>query len=1342
MLCLAVMLSVMVVGAGAAFSDQDKIENTEAVDACSALNIINGYEDGAFHPERNIKRAEVTKMICVALNGGEEPNTSTNAKPTFTDVRGTIYAWAEGYIESCYAQGIVDGVNGNRFAPASNVTAAQLAKMLLVSLGYNAKTENFTGNAWETNVNVRAAQKGLYDGLAKLDTSAAVTRDQAAQMVWNAMQAYEVEYKDGVLQDKVVESTTDRLTLLYDKYEAYVNVGTLTTIEGKELGILMSESDKVDSDTKDVKFLDVNTDYSSLLGQKVKIMFKKTNEVMGVYATKDNALVTVNQNEIDVDAGKIVIGDKSYAVEKDGVTVIRDGETITERWKAGAFKDQQSADVITLIDTDNNNKVDAAYIKTVDVEKVTYVAASQIIAGSKTYRFADDNIAKDIKKDDWVIITKNLYNENNDIVVAEKKTGTVNATKSGDFMKYQIDETWFNETDSSSADINSNVKPGVKAEYVAVNGILYYAVKTTGTDKLTDVLFVAFRGKDGLSNDQARVMFPNGDKDTINLKNTYAIKQNGEKSAEIKDGTFYEYSKSGSNYELIELSYTEDFYGEFTARKDATTDGKTMSYTNGKKEISDSADVIVWTRGTGDNANTIDFKHITGKQFKSLIGTLEIGDENGKLDDNLLGGFTSDVDGLNRASVLAVKYNSTNGKLSSVFDNISANANYGFITKDAIKLANGNIKFTVWTGTENVEVIAEKSREGDFKKGTIVGYTDIQEKTSPKDETTYVMTDAVAIINGVEAGSITGVNTKGTKIESSTITLPSSDLDDYSTVLYVDSKAGTGKTDGKAVKANSQKVGDTTYYATNLLVFGEEVIVIDVNEIAGSRYNAYTLDEDITGLRDVQWLNTRTNDTDEGKAYPGAVMELSFYADKDGDLLIDGVQSVEKSYNVDNDTVKLPFKASKDKNVFSSLIVVGNVTASVNGQGGGTTTNGNVTITNNLPENTSVTVSKPSKVTGKVDIMVKVPDYIPNGAAVKFDYELNGDGAVLESNSVSGSVANGYVKATPTVDVSGYDKLAVTLDETAGVAFTDKVKVNIIDKTGKVTVDATDTSADLTTSSANDLKIKAKTVSDLVAAGAEVTVTGLATAANNKVYTLNAAELWDNGAAGTGKTLVNDKAAGDQAVVITITKLTNTVGSNKVTVKGLPAGYTAEPLQVSQAGESKNIVIEAPAWVSKAKVQYRVGTTGAYTTSGELAASANKLTVSSVAFAAGTSDITVEVADVQVTEATLAFEKAAGVNVDGTKINKIDINSKSTLTAAAEDVTFQASGNNTEKAKITFKVENIDVTTSAQCVKNNDGSYTLTWTANADNNTAETVSMKATGAGAAKIVVTAISSVS
>ncbi len=62
---------------------------------CTALNIIGGYEDGSYHPERNIERSEITKMICVALNGGKEPNLAVPATPTFSDVRGSADAWAE-----------------------------------------------------------------------------------------------------------------------------------------------------------------------------------------------------------------------------------------------------------------------------------------------------------------------------------------------------------------------------------------------------------------------------------------------------------------------------------------------------------------------------------------------------------------------------------------------------------------------------------------------------------------------------------------------------------------------------------------------------------------------------------------------------------------------------------------------------------------------------------------------------------------------------------------------------------------------------------------------------------------------------------------------------------------------------------------------------------------------------------------------------------------------------------------------------------------------------------------------------------------------------------------------
>ena len=954
--------------AGAAFTDEADIVNAEAVDLLTELNIINGYSDGSFNPEGDVTRAEFAKMIYVIRNGGNDDASAHANNPTsFTDLTDS---WYQGYIKYLQNTGIVAGKTATQFDPDGNVTTGEALKMALVLGGYRADKAGLTGTKWLTNTVTLATTNRLLNDVNSSITGAC-TRQDAAQILANALDMTAVRYSE-IVEDFVNDSE-DGLALggssisVGRKWmDLWTNVGTLISIDGSDLDIQMSSSDRTDSDSDDEHFVKVDTDYSSLLGQKVKVLFKdgKNNSVLGVYPIDDNSVVTVNQNEISVDAGKIVIDDESYSVETDGVTVIRDGEELNENWKAGAFKDQQSADVITLIDTDDNNKIDTAYIKTVDVAKVTYVASSQIIAGSKTYKFSEDTIDEDVEKDDWVIITKNLYNDNNDVVVAAKETGTVEATKEkgtspNTWKQYQIGDEWFNETGSSNKDINTNVKPGVEAEYVAVNGILFYADKTSaGSDKLTDVLFVAYHGKDGLSNDQARVMFPNGDKATINLKNDYVVDQNGDKLASsvdqdgdstpdgsaIMDGMFYEYNKSGNTYELIQLSYTNDFYGDFTARQSTkTVDGANMSYTGGSKAIADSADVIVWTM----NGNDVDFKHITGKQLKTLtdgVGSSDLSIKakasasNGDLIQELKGGFTSDVDGLNRASVLAIEYKSADGKLDPAFDSISSNANYGFITKDAVKLSNGNIKFTVWTGAENLEVVAEKSRENDFTKGTIVGYTAIND-----EDGTNVMTDAVAITTGVTAGSITSVNTKGDTIENNISA--EEDLGEYSTVLYVDSKAGTGLEDGVATKANSQKVirsddSSKTYYATNLLVYGTEVAVIDVNEIAGSRYGAKNLDPaassiyDIAELTDVQWLNTRTNDTDEGAAYGGAIMQLSFYAEKSGKLVLSNVESADKRLNSDLNEVTLTVKGG-EYNTFDSLIVTGNgdVTATFTANG-------------------------------------------------------------------------------------------------------------------------------------------------------------------------------------------------------------------------------------------------------------------------------------------------------------------------------------------------------------------------------------------------------------------------
>ena len=465
------MLSVMVVGAGAAFSDQSKIKNTEAVDACTALNIIGGYPDGSFKPEGNITRAEVTKMICVALNGGKNPAVSTNTTPTFSDVRNNANAaWAEGYIESCAAQGIVSGVGGGKFAPNGNVTGVQLAKMLLVSLGYKSENEGFTGNAWATNVNVRAAQKGLYKGLEKMDTNAAITRDNAAQMVWNALNAYEVEYKTTLVtdkngqltsqitvQDRVVGATNDKITLMEDKYEAETYVATFngnydTGDAGKE-GYINVGGRTFPYDL-DLKYI----------GEEVKVLYKDETDgvdgrldskdtIYGVYVTGETTVYNVIKDDIQkVTASKIKFNDVEHDWVAGGSIVYnygaKDATTMTKA-NLDALK-VASGDTIKFIENDNG-KIARAYVVESSISKLTAVNASKIsINGVGSIETKDNTIYDKAAKDDVVVYTK-LYKSNKDdatfvVTKADTVTGKVKSFNglekvNVDGTSYSIDET-------------------------------------------------------------------------------------------------------------------------------------------------------------------------------------------------------------------------------------------------------------------------------------------------------------------------------------------------------------------------------------------------------------------------------------------------------------------------------------------------------------------------------------------------------------------------------------------------------------------------------------------------------------------------------------------------------------------------------------------------------------------------------------------------------------------------------------------------------------------------------------------------------------------------------------
>ena len=749
------MLSVMVVGAGAAFSDQSKIKNTEAVDACTALNIIGGYPDGSFKPEGNITRAEVTKMICVALNGGKEPNLATNATPTFSDVRTNANsAWAEKYIESCASQGIVSGVGGGKFAPAGNVTGTQLAKMLLVALGYKSENEGFTGNAWATNVNTIASAKGLYAGLEKMDVSAALTRDSAARMIWNALQAYEVEYKtsliagpDGKLstqitvQDKVVGSTNDKITLLADKYDAWISVGTLVNVDGKNLELNMTNEDIVvsdyyknvlDRDGKTVighyaQFSKLDKDYSDLLGQKVKVVFKngKTNEVIGVYATGDNVVYKTLLNNVEKDGSKIKFDGKSYSVDNNGsiktIEISVNGKTESNKTVADldTAANKYDPSEITFVDSDNNDKIDTAIIIKKTAAKVTYASSSEIVAG-ETYKYEDENIAKDFAKDDYAVVSKNLYKDCKNVVKAQVLNDTIKGykAKSG-YVQYQIGSTWYN-----AAKAFSDVDTGDKVEAYVYNGVVFDISADNSNGALPTVAVVTGVGGDTITGDQVKLTFFDGTTKTVTLDKVVSTTQ------KAVLGTAYSYSESKDGYKLTQLSAKK--YNDYEAQaviasfadfKPATTsssaNGTDYDIYKNTYAMDDAAKVVL-VQGNGK------CKVVTGKQFKALSA-----DDNGVLTS----AFTKKVSGLTKI-MLASAY------VGDVDQTGHSNDNYAYIVKDGYKTGDDRTAYTIWNGEKNIDVVEKISyNSGDRAKGMVIGYSTIDEDGYINDVQTYTGND-------------------------------------------------------------------------------------------------------------------------------------------------------------------------------------------------------------------------------------------------------------------------------------------------------------------------------------------------------------------------------------------------------------------------------------------------------------------------------------------------------------------------------------------------------------------------------------------------------------------------
>lgn len=194
-LAIATLLSFATVASAktASFSDAKDVKNVEAVDVLSYIKVLEGYPaDNTFKPAKNITREEAAKIIAIFANKSTDISSLYTSANPFADMKGR---WGESYVAYGYRAGIIAGKNATSFVPKANVKGTEFLKMVLVVLGYDQNKEGLVGSSWAVNTLELAKAKKLLAGLGKdFDANAALTRDQAAQIMLNALKAEKVVY--------------------------------------------------------------------------------------------------------------------------------------------------------------------------------------------------------------------------------------------------------------------------------------------------------------------------------------------------------------------------------------------------------------------------------------------------------------------------------------------------------------------------------------------------------------------------------------------------------------------------------------------------------------------------------------------------------------------------------------------------------------------------------------------------------------------------------------------------------------------------------------------------------------------------------------------------------------------------------------------------------------------------------------------------------------------------------------------------------------------------------------------------------------------------------------------
>ena len=864
--------------AGAAFTDQAdiKVEN-EVVDTLIELGVINGYTDGSFKPNDTVTRAEMAKMIYVLRTGNSDASAYNNDKTTFTDINGH---WAAGYIKYCQSLGIIAGQSATKFAPDQTVTAQEAAKMLLVTLGYDANKAGLVGINWASKTNALADENGLLEDVNTSFTGPC-PRQYAAQLIYNAIDTPTVVWRDDAYTN---------VTLLGDDNktvgEKFMNLKKTTAVledvtktSGKEtFELTLDKNEKTYDANKTTddfnkalfNFTDVKKDYSNLKYQMVTVLYKNNDKskVYGVYATKDNTQQTGILKDLKMDGEKVKLDGTKYDLAKttsvyvNGYKINDDIKTFVAKYgddSATKYQDQAyfQPTEVKLLATDGSTNYSILNVKTFAVAQVTAVGSDYI---NVSFKKGDNTIASKsklesddwdwydgVKKNDYVVLTAaGNYGSNHGLVEkATVVTGKVNGTRSDDGVA--IGDEWYKMAGKKTAMV-TRPNTGSNVEMVVVNGYVYYTDTTAGS--IDDIaLLVEAAPKGGVNSKwEARMIFADGTDKVVEIEKKWDDKDDGKNILEFHEGNntnpnyalaYGQKLDKNSGYEPMLVSYevSKDVY-TLTRLGAVNTDVKNAKdiETNGYDEYVTAGSVK--TDGSIKGTVTLSDKSSISRLYYEATGVVFVkskaGDNGDDGDYKVVTGKTASNYDRSLRAVAAVANKSGNSYYAqAAFIDLGKEStggssdNYAVVLKNVEKktgTANGTVYvITAWNGTEQITVTTDDSKAADMSKGDIFSYSATGDTLADIEYSENKQADYYVTAYDDASGDISLYNL-GKDAKWVAAGGKDADKDAYTVVdskntviLFVDSDAGKGETGYTMADIDLARTFDSDFWSKGKL---------------------------------------------------------------------------------------------------------------------------------------------------------------------------------------------------------------------------------------------------------------------------------------------------------------------------------------------------------------------------------------------------------------------------------------------------------------------------------------------------------------------------------------------